>query len=92
MPTSLIIGLLGYLAAVIIATIGVVKTGWYVPRIILALLLLPAALFCLYGFAATFEPADAVTQWSFRIGYVVVGLALAATILVLLFRRRKVES
>ena len=40
-----------------------------------SLLLLAVAAFCLFGFLATFEPTDKVTQFmAFRIGYTVIGL------------------
>ena len=40
-----------------------------------SLLLLAATAFCLFGFVATFEPTDNVTQFmAFRIGYSVIGL------------------
>ncbi len=44
-------------------------------------------MFCLYWFAATFEPMDAVTQWTFRIGYAVIAFSLLLMILFLLIRR-----
>ncbi|MCM2371056.1 hypothetical protein [Aporhodopirellula aestuarii] len=38
-------------------------------------LLLAVAAFCGFGFLATFEPTDNVTQFkAFRIGYIVIGL------------------
>ena len=40
-----------------------------------SLLLLAIAAFCGFGFLATFEPTDDVTQFmAFRIGYAVIGL------------------
>jgi hypothetical protein len=44
-------------------------------RIILALAALFLALFCVFGFLATFEPASPVLTWTFRILYPVAGLA-----------------
>jgi hypothetical protein len=31
--------------------------------------------FCLYGFAATFEPMNATTQWTWRVVYGLIGSA-----------------
>ena len=43
--------------------------------IIGSLLLLAVAAFCGFGFLATFEPTDNVTQFmAFRIGYGVIGI------------------
>jgi hypothetical protein len=40
-----------------------------------SLLLLAVAAFCVFGFLATFEPTDNVTQFmAFRIGYAVIAL------------------
>ncbi len=40
-----------------------------------SLLLLAVAAFCGFGFLATFEPTDNVTQFmAFRIGYLVIGI------------------
>lgn len=38
-------------------------------RTLLALLLAAAALFCVFGFAATFEPMPGQTRWVFRAIY-----------------------
>ena len=44
--------------------------------------LLPLAAFCLYGFAATFEPTSrSAVFWAFRIGYAVIGLGCIASAL-----------
>jgi len=43
--------------------------------ILVSLLLLAVAAFCGFGFLATFEPTDNVTQFmAFRIGYAVIGV------------------
>ena len=44
-------------------------------RILLALLLAAAALFCVFGFGATFEPMPAKTPWVLRgiYGLILVG-------------------
>jgi hypothetical protein len=40
-----------------------------------SILLLLVAAFCVFGFLATFEPTDNVTQFTaFRIGYAVIGI------------------
>ncbi len=40
-----------------------------------SMLLLAVAAFCVFGFLATFEPTDNVTQFmAFRIGYSVIGI------------------
>ncbi len=87
MATTFLIGLVGYLLVVLLATIVAVITRSYAVRILLALMFVPPTLFCLFGFAATLEPMDTVRQWSFRIGYTVLGLGLAGTILLLLVNR-----
>jgi hypothetical protein len=87
MQPATIAVLVGFVAAVITAVIFVRGTRSYGAQIVLALLLVPPALFCVYGFATTFEPMDGVKQWTFRISYVAVGLGLAVAILFLLFRR-----
>ncbi len=38
-------------------------------RILLALFLAAATLFCVFGFAATFEPMSGQTRWVFRAIY-----------------------
>ena len=85
-PESIVV-LVVFIAVVIFAAAIVRGTRSHGAQIVLGLLLFPAALFCVYGFAATFEPMDAIRQWTFRIGYVVVGLGLVAAILFLFFRR-----
>ena len=60
-------------------------------RIVYAILgvvvLLPIAAFCLFGFAATFEPTDRPgVFWAFRIGYAVVGLGCLAGVVALIAR------
>ena len=87
MQPATIAVLVAFVAVVITAAIFVRGTRSYGAQIVLALLLLPPALFCVFGFAATFEPMEAVKQWTFRIGYVATGLGLAVAILFLLFRR-----
>ncbi len=55
--------------------------------IIGSLVLLSLADFCLFGFAATFEPTDrTVLFWSFRIGYAIVGLGCLAGVAALIAR------
>ncbi len=49
--------------------------------------LLPIAAFCLFGFAATFEPTNRPgVFWAFRIGYGVVGLGCLAGVVMLVAR------
>ena len=60
-------------------------------RVVYALLgsvfLLPIAAFCLFGFAATFEPTDRPgVFWAFRIGYAVVGIGCLAGVVTLVAR------
>jgi hypothetical protein len=60
-------------------------------RILYAILgvvvLLPIAAFCLFGFAATFEPTDRPgAVWAFRIGYAVVGLGCLAGVVTFVAR------
>jgi hypothetical protein len=42
-------------------------------RLILALVLLTVAAYCIFAFAATFEPMDPAQQWLWRAVYVVIG-------------------
>ena len=60
--------------------------------IIGSLILLPVAAFCLFGFAATFEPTDRTVEFmAFRVGYAVIGLGCLAGVVVLIancFRRK----
>ena len=43
--------------------------------IVVSLVLLAIAAFCVFGFLATFEPTDKTAQFmAFRIGYAVIGL------------------
>ena len=52
-----------------------------------AIVLLPIAAFCLFGFAATFEPTDRPGLfWAFRIGYAVIGLGCLAGVVSLVVR------
>ena len=52
-----------------------------------AVVLLPIAAFCLFGFAATFEPTNRPGVFSaFRIGYAVVGLGCLAGVVTLVAR------
>ena len=48
---------------------------------------LAVAAFCAFGILASFEPLDPVTQWGFRVGYSLTGLAAIAGA-VRLFRAR----
>jgi uncharacterized membrane protein YuzA (DUF378 family) len=49
--------------------------------------LLPIAAFCLFGFAATFEPTNTPGVFmAFRIGYAVIGLGCLAGIVFLIAR------
>ncbi len=43
-------------------------------RLLLTLALFAVALFCVYGFLTTFEPGPAVTVWTLRTLYAVIGL------------------
>ncbi len=46
-----------------------------------SLLLLAVTAFCGFGFLATFEPTDNVTQFmAFRIGYAVIGLCCLVSV------------
>ena len=56
-----------------------------------SLLLLAVAVFCLFGFLATFEPTDRPGQFlAFRIGYTIVGIGcLVGMIAVILSGIRK---
>ena len=87
MHSSTIAIVVGFVVVVVFAVLLVRKTRSYLAQVFLAAMLLFPAAFCLFGFAATFEPMDAVTQWTFRIGYSVIGVSLAGTILMLLLRR-----
>lgn len=84
MPFQAIFAFVGFIVFVGIVSYCVIRSRSLVARIVLALLMVPPALFCLFGFAATFEPMDVATQWTFRIGYAVVGVVLAVTSLLLL--------
>lgn len=44
-------------------------------RIVVVIVLLAVAAFCVFGFAATFEPMDSGRPLAWRIGYGVVGVA-----------------
>jgi hypothetical protein len=79
---------LGFLSVVVGLAVLVLRTRSYAAQLLLAAVLVLPTLFCLYGFAATFEPLDAGTQWTFRIGYSVIGLSLAAIILMLLMMKK----
>ncbi|MDA1051423.1 MAG: hypothetical protein O3C40_13205 [Planctomycetota bacterium] len=69
MPGFLMAILFAFVIA-LVAVVAIVRgTRSYAARVVLAVMLMPAAAFCLFGFAATIEPMDAVEQWSFRIGY-----------------------
>lgn len=76
-----------FIVSVIVAIAVAVKRRSSATRILLAGLLLLPATFCLFGFAATFEPTDAATQWTFRIGYAVAGVGLVLASLQLLIRQ-----
>lgn len=80
------------IAAICLATVvGTIVAAFflrsYVVQIVVAVLLLPLILFCLFGFAATFEPMPPRTQWVFRIGYAAVGFGLTVTVVALLIKR-----
>jgi len=52
--------------------------------IVAAIILLPIAAFCVFGFIATFEPTDQPGLFmAFRVGYGVVGLGCLATVVAL---------
>jgi len=58
-----------------------------VAAIIGTLALLPIAAFCLFGFAATFEPTSTPGVFlAFRIGYAVIGLGCLAGVIALIAR------
>lgn len=80
MSAALILKLLGLVVAVVAMSVLVQRTRSFAARVLLAILLLPVAAFCLFGFVATFEPLDLVTQWTFRIGYAVLGISAVASI------------
>lgn len=55
--------------------------------IVMSLLLLAVAAFCLFGFLATFEPTDRPSQFlAFRVGYGVVGVGCLAGIVALVVK------
>ena len=55
--------------------------------IIAAIMLLPIAAFCVFGFMATFEPTDQPGVFmAFRIGYGVVGVGCLLSIVILIAR------
>jgi Na+/melibiose symporter-like transporter len=54
-------------------------------RIIFAVLATLVALFCVYGFIATFEGSDA-KFWAYRIGYAIIGMAAVIAAIVSLSR------
>lgn len=78
---------IGILITVAIVVMVARKTRSSLAQISLAVVLLAPILFCVFGFAATFEPMDASTQWLYRMIYGAVGLGLAATSLFVLIRR-----
>jgi hypothetical protein len=54
--------------------------------IVAAILLLPIAAFCVFGFMATFEPTDRPEVFmAFRIGYGVAGVACLAGVVGLIW-------
>lgn len=55
-------------------------------RLVLPLVLLAVAAFCVYGFLATFEPVAGALAW--RVGYGVAAVACLAGASALLRRRR----
>ena len=86
MNTPTLVVLACFLLAVVAAVILVQKSRSRFAQVVLAALLLLPAAFCAFGFIATFEPMDAVRQMSFRIGYVVLGVCLTLTSVLLLAR------
>jgi len=63
--------------------------------IIGSLILLPVVAFCLFGFAATFEPTDRTVEFmAFRTGYAVIGLGCLAGVVSLIasYFRKKTNS
>lgn len=58
-------------------------------RILLALAALAVALFCLFGFLASFEAGPPVLYWTFRILYAVVGLSCLIAVARLLWLRKQ---
>jgi hypothetical protein len=55
-------------------------------RIVVAIIAVLVALFCVFGFLASFEGSDA-KFWAYRIGYGVVGFAAVVAAIVSLSRR-----
>jgi Na+/melibiose symporter-like transporter len=55
-------------------------------RIVFAIIAVLVALFCVFGFMASFEGSDA-KFWAFRIGYAVIGVAAVVAAIVSLTRR-----
>ena len=49
-------------------------------RLIISLTLLVVALFCIYGFACTFEPLLPRTQWTWRAIYTLILIAISYSI------------
>lgn len=88
MPTALLIALPVALGFIVFAC----ACAWMAPkmhmalRVAGALMFVPVALFCLYGFAASMEPGDFHIVW--RIGYVLMLLGSLAAMGRLAFARR----
>ena len=92
MPRELLFGLPIGLIIVISAFAAVVAAPRLgVPiRILALLLLLPVACFCVFGFAASFEPGDFHVVW--RVLYAVVFLACLAGSARLVFVKRDTSN
>jgi roadblock/LC7 domain-containing protein len=56
-------------------------------EVVAAVVLLALAAFCLFGFLATYEPTEAPgMNWTFRIGYAVVGISCVVCVVVLILK------
>jgi len=60
-----------------------------VMRILLAVVLVPVLLFCVFGLLATFEPLDRTVQLTWRALYVVAGAGCLGAIVWLLMPPRR---
>ena len=92
MPTPLIVALIIGFAIIAFAIRCVIGTRQSNPakRILAAVIFVPIALFCLWGFAAAMEPGDYHIVW--RVGYGVVFLMCLFTIGCLVFAKRSKED
>lgn len=88
MPVELLVALLiGFVLVTALTTIVVMASRLgVVIRIIAGLAIMPLAGFCLFGFAASFEPGDFHVVW--RVIYAVVFLVCLAALGRLVFAKR----